>query len=81
MVIVLSQDTNIWEDMDMGGSKMKLRCIESCNKRFIVNKEYEAVEIKTDYENPLYRIKDEDNIKVRVILKGLLWKFEIVKEN
>lgn len=60
---------------------MKLRCIESCNKRFIVNKEYEAVKIKTDYENHLYRMKDEDNIKVQVVLKGLLWKFEIVKEN
>lgn len=62
---------------------MKLRCIYSNNKDFIINKKYEVINITF---SPLlvgkeYNIKDEKNRKRSTILDGTIWKFEIVKDN
>nr|UWG92231.1 MAG: hypothetical protein [Bacteriophage sp.] len=60
---------------------MKLKCIKSNNKIFLKNKIYEVKGIKNYNDKNFYIIKDEDNFYTSVILSGLYWKFEIVKEN
>lgn len=60
---------------------MKLRCIRSFDKLFLKDKIYEAKGTKINKNEVFYNLKDENYKYGFVILNGLYWEFEIVKEN
>ena len=60
---------------------MKLRCIRSFDKLFLKDKIYEAKGTKINKNEVFYNLKDEKDKYGFVILNGLYWDFEIVKEN